>query len=273
MNTPQELQASAALPLHEALRNATTLAETLRKMHRAGTVYGRLDPRNISWHDHAVQLAGNDAPVAEAYLSPEQVRGEATDARSDIFAFGAIAYEWLCGRRAFPAEDAQEVKTQILHSTPPVDGLPDGIATLLRRCLEKDRDLRWQSMSPVLIELKLANASARQSEWSDKVISLRSRLADREARLSAQRAEQESAAAELLASIRRIDANLAAIEESIAALQKNSQINESAIESLQVSVSQTDEVVEHVVEAFGIMHKSMLEVGDAKFVLEAGTGS
>ena len=278
MNDLQEQQSSRALPLDEALRYAIGLAETLRQMHREGVVYGRLDPRNILWDNHIVKLAPADAPVAEAYLAPEQVRGEVADARTDIFAFGAIFYELLSGRRAFPAEDPDAVRAQILESSPPpVDGIPEGVASLLRGCLEKDRELRWQRMNPILIELKLANALARQtlsaSEWREKVVALRSHVAEHDERLAAQQAFEESMSAEFRESIRRIDENLAAIQEAIAGLQKGSQLHAKAIEGLQTAAGQTDEVVEHVVEAFGVMHKSMVEHGDAKVLLEPRYGS
>ena len=73
--------------------------------------------------------------------------------------------------------------------------------------------------------------------------------------------------------IARIEETQAAIQESIAALQKGERIHSKAIEGLQVAASQTDEVVEHVVEAFGMMHKSMVERGDAKVLLVARNGS
>ena len=129
-----------------------------------------------------------------------------------------------------------------------------------------------QRMNSILIELKLAAASARQasaaSEWIGKVASLRSQVAAHDERLAAQQAAQESMGAE----IARIHEILAAIGESIAALQKSGQVHAKAIESLQVASSQTDEVVEHVVEAFGRMHKSMVERGETKILLVSRNG-
>jgi len=278
MNDLQELQACRALPIEEALRYATSLAELLRQMHRGGTVCGQLDPKDIVWDNHSVKLAETYRAVSGAYLAPEQIRGEAADERSDIFAFGAVLYELLAGRRAFPAQDAEQLQKQILLSAPlPVQGLPEGIAFLLNGCLENDRHLRLQRMSTVLIELKLAMASARQAqsatEWRDKVLSLRSQVAEHGERLAAQQSSHENTAAELRESILRVETTLAAIHESIAGLQKSSQVHGRAIEGLQVAALQTDEVVEHVVEAFGTMHKSMLERGDAKVLLVAGNGA
>lgn len=275
MNDSEQQETSGALPIDEALRYATSLAEVLRRMHRGGTICGRLDPKNIEWDNHSARLVESGGGTG-AYLAPEQVRGETADARSDIFAFGAIAYELLSGRRAFPAQDPEELKKQILEYSPPLlEEIPEGIASLLSGCLEKDRELRWQRMNPILIELKLTNASARQahsaSEWKEKVVSMRAQVAGHDERLAAQQTAQESVAAELRQSIQRIEENMAAIQESIATLEKGGQIHTKAIEGLQVAASQTDEVVEHVVEAFGMMHKSMVERGDSK-VLVARTG-
>jgi len=278
MNDLEVQQAGRALPAEDALRYATSLAELLRQMHRDGVVCGRLDPKNISWDNHTVKLVQGEGGAIGAYLAPEQVRGEAADARSDIFAFGAIVYELLSGRRAFPAQEPEELRRQILQFSPPVlDGIPEGIASLLSGCLEKDRDLRWQRMNSILIELKLANASARQaqsaSEWKEKVLSLRSQVTAHEDQLAAQEAAREAVVAELRQSIQRIEESLILMQEMIGGLQKSGQINTKAIESLQVASSQTDEVVEHVVEAFGMMHKSMVERGDAKILLAARNGS
>ena len=278
MNDLQELQTCRTLPTEEALRYATSLAELLRQMHRDGTVCGHLDPKDIVWDNHSVKLVQTYNAGSGAYLAPEQIRGDAADARCDVFAFGAIVYELLSGRKAFPAQDPEELKKQILESSPPpVEGLPEGISSVLSGCLEKDRDLRTQRMNSILIELKLANASARQAhsatEWRDKVLSLRSHVSAHDEQLAAQQSSQETIVAELRESIQRIEATLAAIQESIAGLQKNSQLHSKSIEGLQVAASQTDEVVEHVVEAFGMMHKSMVDRGDAKVFLVARNGA
>jgi len=278
MNDLHEQQAGQALPIEEALRYAISLAELLRQMHREGTVHGRLEPKDIAWDNHSVKLVANEAARTGAYLAPEQVNGEAADVRSDVFAFGAIVYELLSGRRAFPASDPEELKKQILElSPPPIDGIPEGLVSLLRGCLEKNRGLRWQRIHPILIELKLANTSARQShlasDWRDKAVSLRTQVEDQDRRLAAQQALQESIADELRQSIQRIEESLAAIQESIAGWQKGSQLHTKAIEGLQVAASQTDEVVEHVVEAFGMMHRSMVERGDTKVLLVPTNGA
>jgi len=286
------LSMEGALPVDEALRYATSLAQAVRRMHQEGAVCGCLDPDHIVWNKNAVKLMQNGAGGLTPYLSPEQARGESADARSDIFAFGAILYELLSGRKAFPASDPEELKKEILERSPaPLAGVPEEISSLVSRCLEKRREARWQRMHSVLIELKLANATARQAhtaaEWKERVAHLRSQIAGQDGRLTAHQAAQESADAELRQSIQELEETIegqgkqiagihetqAAIQESIAALRKGERIHATAIEAIEAAASQTDEVVEHVVEAFGLMHKSMVERGEAKVLLVSRTGS
>lgn len=86
------------------------------------------------------------------YMSPEQVKGETTDARSDIFSFGAVLYEMLTGKRAFKRETGAETMTAILREDPPEltesgwQG-PPALEKILNRCLEKSPERRFQSAS------------------------------------------------------------------------------------------------------------------------------
>ena len=84
------------------------------------------------------------------YMSPEQVRGLTTDARSDIFSFGAIVYEMIAGRRAFSRESSVETMNAILAAEPPElssagGGVSPGIERIVRHCLEKSPEARFQS--------------------------------------------------------------------------------------------------------------------------------
>ena len=84
------------------------------------------------------------------YMSPEQLRGERVDHRSDIFAFGAILYEMLTARRAFQRDTGAETMAAILKEEPPeisgLDGaLPPALERIVHRCLEKKRGERFQS--------------------------------------------------------------------------------------------------------------------------------
>lgn len=94
------------------------------------------------------------------YMAPEQVRGEAADPRTDLFALGSILYELVTGRRPFPGATPADVCAAILRDEPvPVEWvrahLPRGLARIIGHCLEKDRDQRFQSARDDLEELIL----------------------------------------------------------------------------------------------------------------------
>ena len=103
------------------------------------------------------------------YVSPEQLRGGAADARSDIFALGAVLYEMLCGRRAFDGGTRADTLSAILDRDPPpmtVAGgpAPPALDKLVRRCLEKDPDDRFQSARDVAFALDaLSTGSVSES--------------------------------------------------------------------------------------------------------------
>ena len=95
------------------------------------------------------------------YMSPEQVRGQRVDHRSDLFSFGAILYEMISGRRAFDRETAAETMTAILKDDPselPVSVTP-GLERIVRRCLEKNVDERFQSARDLAFALDALSAS------------------------------------------------------------------------------------------------------------------
>ncbi len=94
-----------------------------------------------------------------AYMSPEQTRGEDLDSRSDLFSFGAVLYEMATGRQAFDGSTSGVISHSILAEEPESaakwnPNLPTGFDEILRRALEKDRDLRYQSASGILADLK-----------------------------------------------------------------------------------------------------------------------
>jgi Tol biopolymer transport system component len=93
------------------------------------------------------------------YMSPEQVRGEATDARSDIFSLGAILYEMLSGKRAFRGDTVAETMAAILKEDPPElsatgKNIPPGIERIVRHCLEKSREERFHSARDLAFDLE-----------------------------------------------------------------------------------------------------------------------
>jgi serine/threonine protein kinase/Tol biopolymer transport system component len=98
------------------------------------------------------------------YMSPEQVRGEPVDARSDIFSFGCVLYEMISGRRAFQGGSAVETMSAILQQDPPEfeqsASLPPALASIARRCLEKRPAQRFQSAADLAFALRAISTTS-----------------------------------------------------------------------------------------------------------------
>jgi serine/threonine protein kinase len=150
--------ARGSLPREEAIALAIQIAGALAEAHRKGIVHRDLKPANVMLTKSGVKvldfgLAKMERPTAARdesvrqpglvmgtlrYMSPEQARGKETDARSDIFSFGAVLFEMITRKRAFDGPDA------ILESDPPTVA-PEALDRVVRECLKKDPDERWQS--------------------------------------------------------------------------------------------------------------------------------
>ena len=179
------------LRLNEALRIAVQIAEGLRKAHAAGIVHRDIKPSNIIVPDdgpvkildfglakltETTAPSENDAtltvrPQTEegtvmgtvAYMSPEQAEGKKVDARTDIFSFGVLLYEMLSGRRAFAGDSNLALMSAILKEEPkPLENAPPDLDKIIRRCLRKDREKRYQHMD----DLKLALEEVREESES-----------------------------------------------------------------------------------------------------------
>ena len=113
-----------------------------------------------------------------AYMSPEQIRGEQADARTDLFSFGAVLYEMATGKRAFPGESFQAVISQILHGVPaPARDLNPSLAPALEavisRALDKDKSSRYQSASELRTDLRRLMGDTMPAEMSAKGTAVR----------------------------------------------------------------------------------------------------
>jgi tetratricopeptide (TPR) repeat protein len=173
--------------LREALAIAAQVADALAEAHARGIIHRDIKPENIMLtRRNQVKVLDfglakmlrdpgileNDAQTGSMlsipgmvmgtvpYMSPEQVRGEELDGRSDIFSFGTVIYEMLSGRRPFEAKSTAEVISAILTTEPapisrsglaPVGSGEDG---LIRKCLEKDAGRRYQAMGDLISDLE-----------------------------------------------------------------------------------------------------------------------
>jgi serine/threonine protein kinase len=94
-----------------------------------------------------------------AYMSPEQGEGKKVDPRSDVFSFGAVLHEMVTGRRAFQGNSTMATLAAVLHEEPKpasklVEGLPRDLDRVITRCLRKDPERRWQTMSDLKVSLQ-----------------------------------------------------------------------------------------------------------------------
>jgi serine/threonine protein kinase len=188
----EELSAIIARgPIHvaEALAMAKQIAEALEAAHEHGIIHRDLKPANVKVREdgtvkvldfglakaiESIESAGTSASISltitspavtglgiilgtAAYMSPEQAKGRAADRRADVWAFGAVFYEMLTGRRAFEGEGVSETLANVIHVEPAWEALPAGLApsvvALLRRCLAKDPKKRMRDIGDVGLAL------------------------------------------------------------------------------------------------------------------------
>src|SRR5262245_13846611 len=207
--------AKGALPLEQTLRYGVEIADALDKAHRQGIVHRDLKPGNVMLTKSGVKLldfglAKMIAPVESKsgltslptvagspnltqegtilgtfqYMAPEQLEGKEADARTDIFAFGALLYEMATGRKAFAGTSQASLITSIMSSEPPAVSsiqplAPQAFDRVVKTCLAKDPEERWQSAGDVGKELRWIGEGSAAGLAAPVVVSSRRRLRER----------------------------------------------------------------------------------------------
>ena len=187
-----------ALPLEQVLKYGAQIADALDKAHRSGVVHRDLKPGNIMLTATGTKLLDfglakptapatsvatmtaaaltQDSPVTEQgtivgtfqYMSPEQVEGKELDGRSDIFSLGAVLYEMLTGQKAFAGKSQLIVASAILEKEPaPISSIkpmtPPALDHVIRKCLAKDLEDRWQSAHDLKGELEWISQASQEA--------------------------------------------------------------------------------------------------------------
>ncbi len=192
----QRLQ-KGALPIQQVLQHAIEISDALDKAHRTGITHRDLKPGNIMLTKSGTKLldfglaklkqeAAPVTPLSQLptlaepvtaqgmilgtlqYMAPEQVEAKEVDARTDIFAFGAVVYEMATGKKAFEGKTQASLIAKILETNPPaISSLqpmtPPALDHVVKRCMEKDPDERWQSAKDICEQLRWISDSGPQA--------------------------------------------------------------------------------------------------------------
>jgi Tol biopolymer transport system component len=196
-----------SLPIQQVFQFAIEISDALDKAHRKGITHRDLKPGNIMLtksgtklldfglaklaQEAAPAIPDSQLPTMKSaitgegtilgtlqYMAPEQVEAKEVDARTDIFAFGAVVYEMATGRKAFEGKTSASVMAKILEAEPPSMAslqpmTPPALDRVVKKCLAKEPEKRWQAASDVCDELKWIAESGSQAGTSASVAASR----------------------------------------------------------------------------------------------------
>jgi Tol biopolymer transport system component/predicted Ser/Thr protein kinase len=198
----QRLQ-KGSLPIQQVLQFAIEIADALDKAHRKGITHRDLKPGNVMLtksgsklldfglaklkQEVAPTISDSQLPTMKnaitgegtilgtlQYMAPEQVEAKEVDARTDIFAFGTVVYEMATGKKAFEGKTSASVMAAILKDEPPAMSsltpmTPPALDRVVKKCLAKEPDQRWQTATDLCGELKWIAEGGSQADMAARV--------------------------------------------------------------------------------------------------------
>jgi serine/threonine-protein kinase len=189
------------LPPDQVLKYASQICDALDAAHRKGFIHRDLKPGNIQLTKNGIKLLDFGlARIADgseettltfgsshtgvmgtpAYMAPEQAEGKPVDERSDIFSLGAVLYEMLSGRRAFPGDSLAAVLSAVRCDDPAPFEAPPALKRVVTQCLKKDPDERLQTIAKVKTALERTLSRAPEPDSSVAVLPFVNLSADKE---------------------------------------------------------------------------------------------